>query len=367
MSHVEHLTDRVEALQLDRRKNIEQKRQERIFNDRVRTSGVDRVALDHQVKERREKEQREADERKDYANDLICDDRAACVLEQRQKKDERLLNEAIVQFRQQFQQASCSREFDLNDPELLKKQEGMKILAELTGEDSSSKKRQKKQKEQLRGWCIQQQQEREQTKQQLQQELHQYDQSRLSLDNRALELEKMEKQFRRAATTATKDYNLSLAAEITQRRLQEHREEEENNRTDIVNQLNGDLLTENPAQSTSVLGPSRLRRDCYKGMSPKELEQYTLGQQQQAEEKKRACKEQREKERKEYNLRMASARAALLLERQQERANKELRRALDNTNAQLAQAHSAQQKHIHKVYTNILDERYFSQFNSSNR
>lgn len=104
------------------------------------------------------------------ANDLICDDRAACVLEQRQKKDERLLNEAIVQFRQQFQQASCSREFDLNDPELLKKQEGMKILPELTGEDSSSKERQKKQKEQLRGWCIQQQQEREQTKQQLKQE-----------------------------------------------------------------------------------------------------------------------------------------------------------------------------------------------------
>lgn len=151
-----------------------------------------------------------------------------------------------------------------------------------------------------------------------------------------------------------------------------------------MNHLNGDLLTENPAQSASVLGPSRLRRDCYKGMSPKELEQYTLDQQQQAAEKKvspefsskiekvrstlacnryfkantygfkarkhillnmcmqQACMEQREKERKEYNLRMASARAALLLERQQERANKELRRALDNTNAQLAQAHSAQ-------------------------
>lgn len=56
----------------------------------------------------------------------------------------------------------------------------------------------------------------------------------------------------------------------------------------------------------------------------------------------RACMEQRQKEMQEYNLRMASARAALLLERQQERANKELRRALDNTNAQLAQDHNAQ-------------------------
>lgn len=53
-----------------------------------------------------------------------------------------------------------------------------------------------------------------------------------------------------------------------------------------MNQLNGDLLTENPAQSASALGPSRLRRDCYKGMTPKELQQYTLGQLQQADEKR---------------------------------------------------------------------------------
>lgn len=104
------------------------------------------------------------------ANDLVCGDRAACVLDQRQKKEERLLNEAIVQFRQQFQQTSSRREFDLNDPQLLKKQEGVKILPGLTGEDLSRNERQRKQQEQLRGWCIQQHQEREQTKQKLKQE-----------------------------------------------------------------------------------------------------------------------------------------------------------------------------------------------------
>lgn len=51
---------------------------------------------------------------------------------------------------------------------------------------------------------------------------------------------------------------------------------------------------------------------------------------------------QREKELQEHHEHMTSARAALLLERQQARFNKELRRALDNTNAQLAQAHDAQ-------------------------
>lgn len=51
---------------------------------------------------------------------------------------------------------------------------------------------------------------------------------------------------------------------------------------------------------------------------------------------------QREKELQEHHELMTSARAALLLERRQARFNKELRRALDNTNAQLAQAHDAQ-------------------------
>lgn len=54
-----------------------------------------------------------------------------------------------------------------------------------------------------------------------------------------------------------------------------------------------------------------------------------------------AVMEQREKELQEHHEHMTSARAALLLERQQARINKELRRAMDNTNTQLAQAHDA--------------------------
>lgn len=43
---------------------------------------------------------------------------------------------------------------------------------------------------------------------------------------------------------------------------------------------------ENPEQNISVLGLSRLRRDYYKGMSPKELQEYTQYQLQQAEDRK---------------------------------------------------------------------------------
>lgn len=98
------------------------------------------------------------------ADDLIHTDLTACLLESRQKKDERLLAEAIVSFRQQFQQPSSRREFDLNDPEVLKKQEGVRILPGLVGEDLDSGGRTQRQREQLRDWTLQQQQELDQVK-----------------------------------------------------------------------------------------------------------------------------------------------------------------------------------------------------------
>lgn len=97
-------------------------------------------------------------------DDLIRTDRTACLLESRRKKDEHLLAEAIVNFRQQFQQPSSRREFDLNDPEVLKKQDGVRILPGLTGEDLNIGDRTRRQREQLRDWTLQQQQELDQAK-----------------------------------------------------------------------------------------------------------------------------------------------------------------------------------------------------------
>lgn len=98
------------------------------------------------------------------ADKLIRTDHAARLLQSRQKTDERLLAEDIVNFRRQFQQPSSRREFDLNDPEMLKKQEGVSILPGLVGEDLDSESRARRQQEQLRDWTLQQQQELDQAK-----------------------------------------------------------------------------------------------------------------------------------------------------------------------------------------------------------
>ncbi|XP_017576530.1 RIB43A-like with coiled-coils protein 2 [Pygocentrus nattereri] len=365
MDRVQLLSDRVAAAHLDRSRKRELQRQERIFNARARTVGIDTDALDHQVQEKRSKEEAEAKALKEHTDGLIRSDRTACVLERRQKKDGRLLEEAIVRFRQQFQQPSLRREFDLNDPELLKKQDGVRILPGLTGEDLDSGERARRQREQLRDWSIQQQLELEQAKELQTLEDQQYDRSQLALDSRALELQKMEEEHKRAAAIAIKDFNQALAAGVMKRRESERHKEEENNQADVLNQLQGELLSESPQR---VPGLTRVRRDCYKGLTPQQLMHYTNYQQQQAEEKRRARVQQREEELQQDRERLASARAALLQERRQERISKELRRALDNTNTQLAQMQKAQRNFLEKeVYTNSADESYFAQFNKTSR
>ncbi|XP_036424034.1 RIB43A-like with coiled-coils protein 2 [Colossoma macropomum] len=365
MNRVELLSDRIAAAHLDRRRNRELQRQERIFNANVRTIGIDTDALDHQVEEKRNKEEAEARALKEYTDGLICSDRTACLLEHRQKKDKRLLEEAIVGFRQQFQQPSSRREFDLNDPELLKKQDGVRILPGLPGEDLHSRERTRRQREQLRDWSIQQQLELEHAKELQTLEDQQYDQSQLALDSRALELQKMEEEHKRATAIAIKDFNQALAAEVIKRQENERRKEEENNQADVLNQMQGELLSESPQR---VPGLTRVRRDCYKGLTPQQLMHYTNYQQQQAEEKRRARVQQREEELQQDRERLALARAALLQERRQARISKELRRALDNTNTQLAQIQKAQRSYLEKeVYPNIPDESYFAQFNKTSR
>ncbi|KAJ8002873.1 hypothetical protein DPEC_G00163480 [Dallia pectoralis] len=366
MNNVEKITDRIAATSLEKRRNREIQRQDRIFNAKVRTIGIDTEALDFQVNEKKQKEANEAESRKAYAEYALLNDKTACLLDQRQRKDERLLREAVDDFRLNFQSHRSRREYDLSNPDEIRTQEGMQMLPGLAGEDPDSQGRQKRQQEQLREWSIQQQHELATERHRKRLEEQRYDQDRVDLDNKALQLQKMEDDRRRAVALATKDFNRSKAAENAEKRRKEAQQEQENNRTDILNHLQGELLTESLEQGVSVLGLPRLRPDHYKGLVNQQL-QPTDGRQQQIEEKKRIQAERQQQERQQEALRVASARAAILLERQEARINKQLRRTLDNTNAQLAEARQQQKKLLEKVYTNIPDEQYFSQFNTSSR
>lgn len=70
------------------------------------------------------------------------------------------------------------------------------------------------------------------------------------------------------------------ADKLRAQREREHCKEEENNQGDNLNHLQGELLSESIQQS------ARVHRDCYKGITPEQIREFTNCQRQQAEEKR---------------------------------------------------------------------------------
>ena len=100
-------------------------------------------------------------------------DKIAQLLKKRQEHDIRELDKATNEFRYLHQQPSNRREWDIYDPDSLKKDKpsrvsdddprcGIASLQKFDGEDLNNKARTKFQKEQLREWSEAQKKEKEQ-------------------------------------------------------------------------------------------------------------------------------------------------------------------------------------------------------------
>jgi hypothetical protein len=98
---------------------------------------------------------------------MIRNDKIAYLVEKRQEYDSRELNRAENEFRALHQQPDGRREWDLQDPDMLKKDKPARVndedprcgpasLQKFDGEDLNSQARRKYQQEQLREWSLQQ-------------------------------------------------------------------------------------------------------------------------------------------------------------------------------------------------------------------
>ncbi|XP_007892886.1 RIB43A-like with coiled-coils protein 2 [Callorhinchus milii] len=380
-----HLTDNMykldlkEAAALSRRRDLEVQRQNRIFNAKVRLIGVDKQALDTQVRDNQIQKEKESEKHEAFAKDLIKHDQAMVLLDERYKKDMKNLNKAIIEFRQEYQRPEMRREFDLYDPQALKKSLPARIsdddprctissMQKLVGEDIKQRERIKQQQEQFREWSLAQQNE---LKKALVDKKHAdslFDKNRIDLDRRACELQTMEEQTRRAVTITTKDFNRAQAMENAVRCKLEKQQTEDDNLTEIKNQLRGDLLSENPKQAISAFGEKHVIPSHWKGMSREELDDIYRTQKVQVEEKKRLNEEERQRNAEWDRNRVNDARAAILFERQQKRENRQIRRTLDCHNSHLWKERNARENFLkNNVYVNVPTCKYFDQFNTTTR
>ncbi|KAB0386566.1 RIB43A-like with coiled-coils protein 2 [Muntiacus reevesi] len=370
--------DLQEDFVLAKRRYAELGRQKRIFNARNRIIGGDTTAWDAQVCDQNIKAATEKAREETFAAEMRQNDKIACISENRERRDRKNLCKAISDFQQSFQRPETRREFHLSDPLALKKDRPARQsdygawntisgMQKFMGEDLNFHLRKKFQEEQNREWSLQQQKEwmigRENQK--CAEEL--YLKTRLQFDETAKHLQNLETATRKAVCATVKEFNKNQALESAERKIQERKQEQEDNLAEISNLLRGDLLSENPQQAASSFGPHRVVPDRWKGMSQEQLGEIRLVQKQQVQEKLRLQEEERQRDMDWNRRRIQKARAALLFERQQQRQQRGLRRALDCSNLSLAREQLLQKKHMKELCTNHATEDYFTQFNTGSR
>lgn len=371
--------DLKEQAAIERRRRLEKERQGRIFNNKHRLIGIDKDALDQQITDKKFMEEMENKRSEAFAHDMIRNDKITVLLDRRQEHDLREMNRALNEFRSLHQQPDARREWDLQDPDYLKKDKPARVndedprcgpasLQKFDGEDLNSQARAKYQQEQLREWSLQQQHEKNLARMQQKMADKLYDFKQMELDQRARDLQRAEEECRRAINSAVKDYNDALNREIAQRNAIKKMHEQDDNMTEIANAIFSDMLTENPDQAISSFGPHRIVPDRWKGMSPEQIENIRKEQLRQMEEKRR-LKEMERLENEEFDKRrIIEAKAGLIIEKQQERKEKEILHKLTDENKRLDNEQKSHKDYLDKVvYTNQPTAAYFMQFNTSTR
>jgi len=371
--------DKKEFEAIEARRQRELQRQSRIFNAKVRTIGIDLQAVQEQERDRRMREEMERRRHEAFASDMVRNDKISQLLQKRQEADIRRLNKALNEFRKMHQQPNTRREFDLYDPDSLKKDKPARVsdddprctlasLQKFEGEDLNNPARKKLQQEQMREWTKQQHEERLKAEEKKRMADRLYDMKQIELDQRAVELQKAETECRRAITTAQANYNKALSDEVTNQRELDKRRETDDKLTEIANHVHGDFLTENPHISTSAFGPHRVIPDRWKGMLPDQLAEIRKNQKIQ-EEERREREEAERKENEEWEKQaLNNARAGMVLEREQGRQIRNKNKNVAQENLKLAMEQKAHKEFLDsQVYVNPPTAAYFQQFNTITR
>ncbi|XP_060932463.1 RIB43A-like with coiled-coils protein 2 [Limanda limanda] len=345
MFNTELASDRLKRMDLQRRRDRETERRERIFNDKLRTMGVDTEALHVQVEEKNKLKEQLEEKQKAHDAEVLHNSKVASILQHREDKNKRAMQMELVNYRQQHQQPRSQQEFGLNDTD--HSRETGVMPPGFMGEDPEIENRLQRQKEQLRRWSNQQQSERETERHKQTLEKQRDDQMRVEMDNRALQLQSLEMERRRAEAVATKEFNL---AKIEEKRRQE-RDEEDNRGLDITPAL-GRLGVPGLCPGSDLRAP------------PQTLEQVLQFQRNQIEEKKRIELENKREEEQHDRVRLASARSALLLERKQAKMSRQMRQHEENSNFQLAELQRQQKLDLER---GSIHESFFSKFNTCSR
>ncbi|XQJ25303.1 flagellar protofilament ribbon protein-like protein [Leishmania guyanensis] len=343
-------------------------RAERLKDPKVRKMGIDREALDAQVREKEALRQLEKERNDYYDRQALLMDRHACALQQEVNAIRAAREKELQDYRQTFQKKEMGREWDLNDPETRRKElparvgdndprNGPSSMQKFEGEDLDYAARRAAQQLQQRQWAQQQVNEKLAKKWMEQERDRAFDDRNEEVNYRLYEVEKKVAEQRRLMEKNGADFNRALAEQHRREALRAREEDTRLGLEEIAYQMDSDFLNERE----TVVGErgATVKAERYKGMTAKQKTLLRSGQDEQLRElRRRRLLEVEEKkqwsQQEHMQLRMANA-----LDRQRERERRAEREKLAETHKMQSQAAAQRKAELDELYKNAVDEDYF--------
>lgn len=112
-----------EAAVIERRRDLERARADRIFDVKNRTIGIDTAALEAQIAAKKRVEELESERERTLDAAMIATAKQADILQQEVDRMKAVQLRDIAEYRSRNQAKTTRREYDLSDPDALKKDE----------------------------------------------------------------------------------------------------------------------------------------------------------------------------------------------------------------------------------------------------
>lgn len=363
---------------LERRRLREEERRDRILNAKVRTMGIDTAALEEQMRDKEVYNTVEKLRDEHFDEQRLQQAKLAQSLEQEKldRRKQKLVE--VDEYRKHYQTYDSRREFDLNDPNALKKDAparvsdddvrcGVSSLQKFHGEDLTMKDRVNAQRGQMNQWISEQLAEKRAKEQLDNEEELMWQQRQEEINFLAEDLERKRQQLRALKIQHEKEYNLEQARSKQEEEEMQRIRDEEARLQEIENMLNNDFLNENFATTISAVDSTRFIPYNFKQMRPDQYNDIMEERYNQIIEKKRLLDEEMEREQLWQLQEKLTLRQATLMDRERERLRKEKLKELQNTQKQQTMEFKEKTQRINEIYENRVTEDFFSQFQKSSR
>jgi len=314
-----------------------------------------------------------------FADRLLVTEQRVQLMERDVQRARKEATISVQAYREQMQQRHMRKEWDLNDPHALRKEQPARVgdqdpligpssLQKFSGEDLDYGNRVRKQQQQQATWVVDQMMER-QSQIDNEREMERLAAERQAeVDERRGQMEEEEMRARENMNVAVRDYNRALSDVKRDREASRRMQDMEDAQEEIRNQLNSDLLTENPNATVSSSNPNRFLKYNYKGMSPEQQAAVRNEQARQAAEQEERRLREKEEEQNWDLVQEAVRRNLIAGEREVFRRKQELaKQTAEEQRRQAEEARMRKEVLYKQVYAGAIDDTFFMQFGTSSR